>query len=172
MTISIVTIVLIIACVVGFAVLAFRRGKRLAETELFTKFELDAAEYRLISTDLGGEDPKVFLSAEDIVGVADAMFRSRRHPVLVVGEAKSRRYRGRMRRREYYQMILYLGAARRQFPRLRATGRLSYADAVVPVEFDEATFRQLLSMVPELRQFLAEHPKLARRRSGRRAYSS
>lgn len=172
MSVSIVTIALIIAILAGYAVWAFHRGKRLAKSELFTKFELDLAEYQLISTDLGDEHPKVFLSTQDIVGVADAMFRSRRHPVLVVGEAKSRRYRGRMRRREYYQMILYLGAARRQFPRLRVTGRLSYADAVVPVEFDEDTFRKLLSMVPELRQFLAEHPKPAHSWSGRRLSSN
>ncbi len=83
-------------------------GAYRARQSVYELFGIDPRIYRLIATDLGGRKT-VYLRHNQLVGAADALFVSRHGRDGIVGEYKSRRHRGVMRRRERYQVTLYQG---------------------------------------------------------------
>jgi hypothetical protein len=91
----------------------------------------------------------MYLRHKRIVGAADAVFVSRRGRDGIVGEYKSRHHRGFIRRRERYQVTLYMGLLKRSRGLETVNAVIRYADRCVPVSFDEALFNDLLALAPE-----------------------
>ena len=74
----------------------------------------------------------------------------------IIGEAKSRRFRGRITDYERYQVTLYLGLVQVQYG-LPARGLLRYGcGRVVPIEFDPDLYDHLISLQPECRRIRNE----------------
>ena len=132
-----------------------RRRARARADDLARAFDLDPRRVRLLGADVGGLRRPVWLRTRDILGVPDAVFESLDGGEVIVGEVKSRVARGRLRRHEWYQITLYLGAARRRYHPARVSGRVRFHDGVVPAQFDEAVFAGLIALVPDLRSELA-----------------
>ncbi len=113
---------------------------------------LDPTSCRVLASDLARQRSRPSLVADGLAGSPDALMRERREGTIIVGEAKSRHYRGRVTPYEYYQATLYLGMAKRLYRRpvrailLYGNGRL------VPVEFDEDLYRSLLALIPRCRR--------------------
>lgn len=89
------------------------------------------------------------LAACSMVGVADAIFADRSCSRFIVGEFKSRKFKGEVFPHEYYQTLLYIGMLKTLTGK-RVSGRLRYADAVIHVPFDQAVFDGLLRLRLEL----------------------
>lgn len=123
------------------------RGSRICQL-----FGLDPAEYELVGTDLGGSKDKVYLKGDGLAGVPDAVFRHRSTRAILIGEAKSRRFNGAVSRYEEYQVVLYMGLARRRY-RVPVSALIRYGCGhLVPLELDPDTYSGLVSLIPRYRQ--------------------
>lgn len=135
----------------GVLVLAYR-GRRSRSERMCRLFKLDPDQYELVGSDLGGSKKKIFLRADGVVGVPDAVFRHRTDKSIVVGEAKRRRFRGTLTDYERYQATLYLGLAHRKY-RAEVRGVMRYGcGRTVEVEPDGLLYRELVARVPEYRR--------------------
>lgn len=116
-------------------------------------FGLDPSEYDLLGSDLGGGRDKVYLRANGVVGVPDAVFRHRRTRHIVVGEAKKRRVgRNGVTKYERFQVILYIGAAESKY-RKNVSAIIHYGcGTLIPIDSDRATYRRLIGLIPEYRK--------------------
>ena len=166
MTLSASIVIVIVFVLV--ALLFRRRGKVSRSDRMCRLFGLDPSEYQLIGSDLGGGRDKLFLRGDGVVGAPDAVFRRRSDGEIVVGEAKSRRYRGSVSTYERYQVILYLGVSRRRYRR-RVRGLIRYGcGTCVPLAFEETTYQNLIALIPEYRQVSRQIRRSSRSRSGPR----
>ncbi|HRP05612.1 MAG TPA: hypothetical protein PLV87_11935, partial [Opitutaceae bacterium] len=127
------------------------RSRLSAADHVFRLFGLNPAEYELVGYDLGNRPRKLFLRADGLVGVPDAVFRHRTDGHVVIGEFKSRSYRGRITDYERFQMTLYEGVAQRRYRR-PARGLFAFGSGgVVEHSFDPDTYARLLPLADDLR---------------------
>ncbi len=130
------------------AVYFFHKGT--AQNEVHAKFGLSPATYRIVSSDLGDSSPRKRLYGRGVAGEPDALFLGASQSHMVVGEFKSRKYKGYVRPREFYQISLYLGLALQHHRPKTISGVLAYADHRVEVEFDAEVYAALIDLRPEL----------------------
>lgn len=123
--------------------------KKSASSAIHSRFGVRESTHRLISTDLGNAKGRIKLSRFGINGIADAVFESVIGKEILVGEFKSRKYRGQVRLYEFYQVILYMGHLKAQYPHHKVLGCLAYADSRVQVNFDPAVYEALLGLREE-----------------------
>ena len=130
-------------------------ARRKIPRNIVRRWGLDPATCRVLASDLARHRSRPSLVADGLAGSPDALMRERREGTIIVGETKSRHYRGRVTPYEYYQVTLYLGMAKRLYRRpvrailLYGNGRL------VPLEFDEDLYRSLLAVIPRCRRAMA-----------------
>jgi len=150
---NLVTVSLVLAVFAVIALLVVRsRGDNDRARNLCEIFGLDPDEYEVVATDLGGSDQKFFLRTSVLSGVPDAVFRHRRTLEIVIGEAKSRHYRNRVKVYERYQVTLYLGAAETVFNK-PTRGIIHYGcGTLVEVSYSAEEYSYLLSLVPDFRR--------------------
>ena len=79
----------------------------------------------------------------------DAREQGWRH---IIGEAKSRHYRGRVTSYELYQATLCLGMAHRLYRRPIRVILLYGCGRLIPLDFDEELYRRLLALIPQCGQ--------------------
>jgi len=127
-------------------VIVFFFKKQTASTEVYSRFGLSLSSYRLLSTDLGKSEGRIKLSSHGINGIADAVFEKRTGNEIHVGEFKSRKYRNIVKIYELYQVILYMGHLKAEYPRHKITGSIAYADGHVQVNFDPVVYSALLGL--------------------------
>ena len=121
---------------------------------LCRRFGLDPAIYNVIGADIGGLCRVHWLEGDGLRGKPDAVFKHKDSGAVIVGEAKSRRYRGALKPYEENQMQLYLGLARRQFGR-RVRGLVRYRGGkLVEVQPNRARYREVVNLIPELRRVM------------------
>jgi hypothetical protein len=149
-----VTLTLIVA---GFLLLALlvllsSRTPPASNVGILQRFDLDPNQYVLMAADVGGYSKKIRLAANGVHGDPDALIRARQGDELIVGEVKSRAYKGTVRPYERYQLTLYLGAARRRYPRRQIHGLICYSNRVVRLEYDDVLYRRLIALLPEYRK--------------------
>ena len=146
-----------VGVVVFFAhlVLRHRRRRRDRSQELCRRWGLDEATHRVISCDLGRGRSRKPLLADGLAGNPDVLFRDTRQRRLIVGEAKSRNYRGTITPYERYQVTLYSGMVARLYCRPVSAIILYGNDRRVALEFDEDLYRWLLARAPTCRNALA-----------------
>jgi hypothetical protein len=100
---------------------------------------------RLVQADMGRDHnlSGQAIYADGLSGKPDALFKhgNRR----IVGEFKQADVRGRIRRRDHYQITLYMGMLQSKHPQAQVEGRLVYANERHTVEFDRAPYRNLVS---------------------------
>ncbi|MEQ9223933.1 MAG: hypothetical protein RJQ08_10645 [Salinisphaeraceae bacterium] len=99
---------------------------------------------KLLSADLGPGNQRKRIYADGLVGVPDALFGNKR--VIVVGEFKGRACRGKVRKSERYQVILYCGMMASQYPNHRVYGVLRYTDRYVKIPYRSDEYQWLLSL--------------------------
>lgn len=144
------TIVLVIFAVLLALALAYGREQS-TESRVFEMFAVDPKEYELIAYDLGHAPKTVFLQADGVVGVCDALFQHKRLRHLIVGEFKSRSYGGKVTDYERCQMTMYQGVVERRY-RKPALGLLKYGcGKLVEVEFNPDEYRHLIGLAPKVR---------------------
>ncbi len=130
------------------------RRKRHAD-RICRRWGLDPSRVRVIASDLGRHRASWSLRADGLVGNPDVLVRDRATRHLVVGEAKSRHFRGSITPYERYQVTLYLGMVRRLY-RQPATAVLLFGNGRrVPVEFDPALYNRLLALLPDCQRAYA-----------------
>jgi len=145
---ALIVIVLLVLC--GLSALRASRSTRLCGL-----FRLDAKQYQLLGTDLGRNAGPIRLLVDGLIGVPDALFRKRDGDLLIVGEAKSRHYRGRVTLYERYQVTLYMGMCIKRYGKPVA-GRIRYGCGhVVPLSYDPEIYRQLKSLIPQYEKVVA-----------------
>lgn len=148
---------IIIAIAILVSVLWFRAGRqRSARRDFQQKFGVEP-EARVIQADMGRDhnlpDNKI-LFADGMSGKPDVVFKH--HKRLIVGEFKKASIRGRVRRRDYYQITLYMGMLQRKHPRAEIEGRVLYANERRDVEFDPQLYQELLGHRAECLALLNE----------------
>ena len=89
---------------------------------------------------------------DGLAGAPDVIFRIRGTGAIVMGEAKSRHYRGSITPYERHQVTLYLGVAMRLYRRPVAAILLYGNGRLVHLDFDEDLYRSLLALIPRCRQ--------------------
>lgn len=143
---------LIVCVLAGLVAFYLRSSARRSRYErLCALFGVDSSEWRLLGSDLGGSEDKLFLRGDGLVGVPDALFASRDGSRVLVGEAKVRHFkarRGRPRVRPYerFQVQLYMGLAARRY-RCQVQSIIRYGDGfLVPVDADPEEYRYLLTL--------------------------
>jgi len=149
-----VTLIFIVSVVLGLilAGLLLTHSAPADHAGILERFNLDPKDYVLMAADVGGYSKKIRLSANGAHGDPDALIRARVGDELIVGEVKSRAYRGTVRPYERYQLTLYLGAACRRYPRQRVYGLICYSNRVVRLDYDDVLYRQLIGLIPEYRK--------------------
>lgn len=154
---SFTVVSLIVVAVAVLAITALFRDRALSRSERLCRlFNLDPDKYELLGSDLGGGSDKIFLRGYGLSGVSDAVFRRRSDGHIIVGEAKSRRYRGAVTRYERFQVTLYIGLAERKY-RTHVSAVMRYGcGTTVPVLADSDLFRELLALLPEYRRVSRE----------------
>ena len=126
------------------------RWRRSRDQKICDVFGLSSRKYQVLGTDLGDAENPYYLKADGLVGAPDAVFEGKHD--IVVGEAKSRHFRGNPMRREIYQVILYMGMIQKEQKKpIRAV--LAYGcGAKHKVEFNEELYRSLVSLIPKFRK--------------------
>lgn len=99
--------------------------------------------YEVMGSDVGGEKYKGLI-ADGLIGRPDAWFC--KGGKMIVGEFKNRRYNGKVRPRERYQVTLYLGMLVSRYGAKRVQGHLRFRDKTVRIKYDPKLYRRLLSM--------------------------
>lgn len=120
--------------------------KQAASGEVHARFGLKSSAYSLLSTDLGKSQGRIKLSRFGINGIADAVFKANSGNVIVAGEFKSRKYRGKVKLHEFYQLMLYLGHLQAEYPKASVRGVLAYADGRVSIAYDHAVYEGLVGL--------------------------
>jgi hypothetical protein len=123
--------------------------KKTAASAIHSRFGVRESTHRLISTDLGNSKGRLKLARFGINGIPDAAFESVNGKEILVGEFKSRKYRGQVRLYEFYQLLMYMGHIKALYPNHKVLGCLAYADSRVQVNFDPAVYEALLTMREE-----------------------
>lgn len=139
----------VLLAIIGCAIVLYLVAKSGAKKGVHKNFNLSTSEYRLLATDLGGSTKKVRLSFSGVSGDPDAVFEHMKRKKIVVGEHKARNMRGQVKPREYYQVILYIGLAKRRWPSHEIVGLISYNDKTVWVDHDQSVFDALIALRPE-----------------------
>lgn len=141
---------MIIGIVLLLLVAVYFFKKRQAPNDIFGKFGLSPGAYTLLSSDLGDSAPRQMLRGNGVNGEPDALFAAKAGRKIVVGEFKSRKYRGFVRPYEFFQTMLYMGMARQTHGAQEATGVIAYADERVQVYFDQAVFDAIVDLRGEM----------------------
>ena len=156
--------------VVAVAVLLYLALQGKSRDDIFSTFGLSASEYELISTDLGKGHPRKRIGLRGVGGEPDAIFQHRRSGKLVVAEFKSRRWARRIRPREYFQVVLYIGIARAEFRTNNVVGILAFNDKSFEIEHQSELFSSLIQLRGEVltslkrKRALNSRPLLSRAR--------
>lgn len=140
-----IILAIVIAAVVLYLVL---RAK--APLDIYKQFSIPATQWTILGTDLGKGHARKRLSALGVGGEPDAIFRGKRTGQILVGEFKNRNYKGYVRHREYYQVLLYIGLAREVYKEKNVVGLLSYRDECVEIPFNEPVFQALIALRDEV----------------------
>ena len=142
----------VVAAFTGVAILLLARLRRRYASRICRRWGLDPGDVAVLSSDLGRHRSDRRLIADGLVGSPDVLFRDRRRRQIVVGEAKSRHYRGSITTYERYQVTLYCGMAQRLYRRpVRAI--ILYGNGHrVPLAFDEGLYRDLLAVRGDCRR--------------------
>lgn len=136
----------IILGTVAAAILLYLFLRARAPKDVFKQFSLSSSQWSLLGSDLGkGYSPRQ-LSAYGVAGIPDAIFQGRRTGQIVVGEYKNRLHKDFVHRREYYQVMLYIGLAMSAYRTTNVIGVLSYRDRCIQVTFDQAVFDALVEL--------------------------
>lgn len=103
-----------------------------------------------ISSDLGGNTKPFYINKKGVCGAPDAVFFNLLKFKFIVGEYKSRNFNDHVKRREYYQVLLYVGLVGPWFlPTPK--GFISYGcGQVVSITHNKKTFKKLLALKPEI----------------------
>jgi hypothetical protein len=141
---------MIIGIVLLLLVIVYFSKKRQAPKDIFGKFGLSPGAYKLLSSDLGDSAPRKMLQGNGIAGEPDALFAAKIARKVVVGEFKSRKYKGFVRPYEFFQTMLYMGLARHIHGATEAIGVIAYADGRVQVHFDQAVFDAIIALRAEM----------------------
>lgn len=145
---------LVLAAFALYAV--FKHSRRSAADKVFELFSVDPAEYELLGFDLGDGSQKITLKGLGLIGAPDALFCRLSDGRLLVGDFKTRRFRGSPSRYERYQMTLYMGVASYQYG-VPADAVLRYACGhLESVHFDVRCFEDLRAQIGPLRKAEAE----------------
>lgn len=142
-----IALAVLVALAAGWA-FTHRRG---TNDELVGMFGLPP-DYRVLGTDLGGSKEQLTLRADGLIGKPDSAFHSSRRNHWVAGEYKSRKYYGKIRQRELYQVTMYVGMMRSLYRTENVYGIIRFADKAVRVPFDPVLYARLCELAPELRQ--------------------
>jgi hypothetical protein len=137
-----------IALLVLAALFFYRKGT--APDDIFGKFGLSPGAFTLVSSDLGDSAPRQMLRGNGVNGEPDALFAAKSGRKVVVGEYKSRKFRGFVRPYEFFQTILYMGMARQVHNTTEALGVIAYADGRVQIHFDQAVYDALVGLRIEM----------------------
>lgn len=119
--------------------------QRSARRDFHQTFGVDP-KARLVQADMGRDhnlSRKQIIIADGLSGKPDVLFKHCNR--LIVGEFKQADVRGRIRRRDHYQVTLYMGMLQSKHPQAQVEGRLVYANERRTIEFDPALYRDVLS---------------------------
>jgi hypothetical protein len=141
---------MIVGIVLLLLVAAYFFRKRQAPNDIFGKFGLSPGAFTLVSSDLGDSAPRKMLRGSGVAGEPDALFSAKAARKVVVGEFKSRKFKGFVRPYEFFQTILYMGMAKQTHGAHDAHGVIAYADARVQVYFDQAVFDAIVDLRGEM----------------------
>ncbi|HCE5819799.1 TPA: hypothetical protein N0H37_004522 [Pseudomonas aeruginosa] len=141
-------IVVIAVLLAAFFLYLAVKGK--SKDDIFRAFGLDPAAYELISSDLGKGHARKRIRWRGVGGEPDAIFRHKRSGRIIVGEFKSRRWARRVRPREYFQIVLYIGIARAEFTSNNVLGVLAFKDKVLEIEHHPQLFSNLIHLRAEV----------------------
>lgn len=141
-------IVVIAVLLAAFFLYLAVKGK--SKDDIFRAFGLDPAAYELISSDLGKGHARKRIRWRGVGGEPDAIFRHKRSGRIIVGEFKSRRWARRVRPREYFQIVLYIGIARAEFTSNNVLGVLAFKDKVLEIEHHPELFSNLIQLRTEV----------------------
>lgn len=134
--------------ILAIALYLYLKGR--APRDIHRQFSLPPGQWTILGSDLGKGHQRQKLFAHGIAGEPDAIFKGNRTGQLLIGEFKNRNHKGYIRRREYYQVILYIGLARAMFGTPHVVGVLSFRDKCVDVPFNEEVFQALVGMRTEV----------------------
>ena len=150
---------IIAAAIVTLLVVAtpfYVRQRRRYSARICARWGLDPSTVRVLSSDLASHRSNKALLADGLAGNPDVLFRDGRTRQVIVGEAKSRHFKGTVTSYERYQVILYLGMVNRTY-RQPVKAILLYGNGRrVPLQFDENLYRHLLAQIPACRQAMAK----------------
>ena len=127
-------------------------NRRRYSARLARRWNLDPAAVSVVASDLGRHRSSRPMVVDGLAGAPDVIFRMRGTGGIVIGEAKSRHYRGTITPYERHQVTLYLGMAKGLYRR-PVTAILLYGNGrLVPLEFDVDLYSSLLALIPRCRQ--------------------
>jgi hypothetical protein len=132
----------------GVALYLLLKGR--APGQIFSLFNLSEGKYELVSSDLGKGHPRRRLGGFGLGGEPDAIFKGKRTGQIVVGEYKNRKHKGLVRRREFFQVQLYLGLIRESFGTQNVVGILAFNDGLVQIAYDHEVFLALVGLRGEV----------------------
>ncbi|MBM3105748.1 hypothetical protein IIE18_11405 [Pseudomonas sp. V1] len=160
----------VILAIVAAALFLYLALKGKSKDDIFRTFGLDSTSYELVGTDLGKGHARKRISAHGVSGEPDAIFRHKRTGRLIVCEYKSRRWNRRMRPREYFQIVLYVGISREQFRTDDVIGILAFKDKTLEIEHNPTLCASLIQLRGEVlgsmksKKALNSRPLLSRAR--------
>ncbi|MBO9471128.1 hypothetical protein J7355_13585 [Endozoicomonas sp. G2_2] len=143
---AIVTTAILILAVIFAASWLRRDARRDTTRQLRQRFGVSRRS-QILARDVGpggqaNAHPRL-LHADGMTGAPDVLFRDRKK--LIAGEYKARRVKAGVRRRELYQITLYLGMLKSLYPAAKVEGRLVYHDCCKRVRFDPKLYAWLLT---------------------------
>ncbi|MCP1726879.1 hypothetical protein J2T60_000844 [Natronospira proteinivora] len=120
--------------------------------EICARFELDSAEYRLVSAAIMGNRGKRF-QANGVSAVPHALFQRRStRQSYHVGLILNRPYAGKVHDGDLFRLTLHMGIIKREMGVRTVTGSIRYAGKLVKIAYSGSLYNSLKAMRDEYRE--------------------
>lgn len=140
---------LIAAGAFGLALLLLWLRRFLVKRRLFKLCGVPTSSYRLLGTTLLGFGRPVKLRSHDLNGIPSTVFLKKNGKSAYVCHFNPRFFKGRVKVRERYQMLLFMGLVKERFRPEKVQGAICYQDHLEGIAFEPAIYQQLLDMRDE-----------------------
>lgn len=130
--------------VVAFVILYWHLPARDHESILLSRFGLSDKDWMLLGHDLGKGGKPLHVRGLGLIGTPDFVVQARRGRIIKVYDYKHRRYRGKLRPYEVYQVTLYAMVLEVMKPGYAIEAGIRFKDAIVDIPLKESNKRLLL----------------------------
>lgn len=138
------------------AIFLFWARRLLLKRKLFNLYGVPTSSYRLIGSTLLRFGHPLKLDKNSLVGTPGTVFLKKNGKSAYVCHFNPRIFNGRVKVRERYQMLLFMGLVNEIYQPDKISGAIRFQDHLEVIKYEPVIYRQLLDMRDEYRDAIEE----------------